>query len=97
MTPTGNRRQGDRRKADRRKPPEAPAESGWFSPWDDPALTGQDQRPADTALQQAEADADAAGTGRYGAREAMAFAASPAVNGRNLIEAFCDGVIAGAQ
>lgn len=69
MTPHGNRRQGDRRRADRRKPPEAPAESGWFSPWDDPALTSQAARPADSAL--LEAEAEAAADGRYIAREAL--------------------------
>ena len=71
MTPAGNRRQGGRRKADRRKPPETPAESGWFSPWDDPALAAQGPRPADSAQLEPDADAEAAGDGRYIAREAL--------------------------
>ena len=69
MTYPGNRRQGDRRKADRRKPPETPAESGWFSPWGEPALAGQPPRPPDSA--SLEAEADAAADGGYIAREAV--------------------------
>ena len=69
MTYPGNRRQGDRRKADRRKPPETPAESGWFSPWGEPALAGQPPRPPGSA--SLEAEADAAADGGYIAREAV--------------------------
>ena len=69
MTYPANRRQGDRRKADRRKPPETPAESGWFSPWGEPALAGQPPRPPDSA--SLEAEADAAADGGYIAREAV--------------------------
>jgi len=69
MTYPANRRQGDRRKADRRKPPETPAESGWFSPWGEPALAGQPPRPPGSA--SLEAEADAAADGGYIAREAV--------------------------
>ncbi len=69
MTYPGNRRQGDRRKADRRRPPSSPGDSGWPSPWADPALAGQTPRPAESALPEAELEA--AGDGRFIAREAL--------------------------
>lgn len=68
MTHPVNRRQADRRKADRRKPPAAAPESGWFSPWGNPAASRTGMPGLDTSV--LDVDPDAPSDSRYIAREA---------------------------